>query len=289
MNIIDLDKLWSEVHSLHFEVDSYANFSDNRWLESMVNAPNGALLKDNRFFKSLRSENDKLYVLHVTQDIEKVNETSTLYPSAGCLVGCIYGTQLYKQPNGEFLMHNLGKHILLKEAVLSGKKPTPLIIEVSFGDINKYPLISGINYLKLGKIHYAIYENLKYLLSPIERDDLEGRVACKIKKSLNFISLCYSNYSEQQNITGKDFIRLINKTVPNLAILGYIYFEAIAEYTMLFSNDKDSQKLKDLGEFNNTIYKEFLLDIYSQIGRFKLSDFNPSVDDIEKKDYRNEQ
>ena len=283
MNIVDMDKLWSEVHSLHFGEDGYVNFFEAGWFESMEDTPNGALLKDNSFFRSLRSEDNKLYILHVTQDMEKVDESSTLYPSAGCLVGCIYGTQLYKQPDGRFLMHNLGKHILLKEAVLSGKKPTPLIIEMSFNAGGNYPLISGINYLKLGKIHYEIYENLKYLLSPLERDDLEGRVVCKIKRSLNFISQCYFNHNGQRSIAGRDFVELINKTVPNIAILGYIYFESIAEYTMLFSNDEKSRELKDCGEFNNTIYKEFLLDTYNKIGRFKLSDFNPSLDYIEKK------
>ena len=284
MNIVGMNKLWSEVHSLHFDVDDhYASLPGTGWVESMRDTPNGSLLKDNSFFKSLRSEDNKLYILHVTRDMKKINKSSILYPSAGCLVGCIYGTQLYKQLDGRFLMHNLGKHILIKEAVLSGKKPTPLIIEVTFNNSSNYPLLSGINYLKLGKIHYAIYENLKYLLSPLERDDLEGRVVCKIKKSLNFISLCYPNHKSQQCIDGREFIKLVNKTVPNLAILGYIYFEAIAEYTMLFSNDKNSQKMKDCGEFNNTIYKEFLLDVYEKIGRFKLSDFNPSMVEIEKK------
>lgn len=283
MSMIDMNDLWAEVHTLHFDASYYVSHSKNNWLESMKDAPNGNLLRDNSFFRSVSSGSGKIYILHITRDIKIINETSTLYPSAGCLVGCIYGTQLFEQPDGRFRMHNLGRHILLKEAPLAGKTPTPLIIEVLFNECSDGTVLSGINYLKLGKIHYEIYENLKHLLSPAERSELEMRVTRKIRNSLNFISMCYLNYNGHKKMPGREFIKMVNKTIPNLAILGYMYFEAIAEYTMLFSTDDASESMKREGEFNNTIYKDFLLDIYEKIGQFKLSDFNLSVTDIETK------
>lgn len=80
--------------------------------------------------------------------------------------------------------------MLEEEAPLSGKVSTPLVIEVSFPDDDDSLMLSGVNYLKLGKIHHTIYEELRYLLSPDERKRLEDVIAHKIKKSLDFISLC---------------------------------------------------------------------------------------------------
>lgn len=281
--MIDIDKLWAEAHTLHFDAGGYISSAGNRWIERMYSAPNGQLLNSNSFFETMRSHPKKVYILHVTRDLDKIIESSALHPSAGCLVGCIYGTQLFPAENNTFRMHNLGQSILTKEAPLSGKSPIPLIIEINYDATHGYPSLVGLNYLKLGKIHHAIYEDLSYLLSAGERQELESIISSKIKRSLNFIDLCYFNENNKPIITGREFVNQINVHVPNLAILGYMFFEAIAEFTMLFSKDEYTGYCKSQNEFNNTIYKSFLLDIYDRIGRFKLSDFAISVDELEKK------
>lgn len=283
MSIIDLNDLWAEAHTLHFDAGKYISSVQSSWLESMTKMPNGRLLNDNSFFQTMRSKPDKVYILHVTRDIEKVISSSALYPSAGCLVGCIYGTQLFPEDKGVFRMHNLGEHILTKEAVFSGGTPTPLIIEVSYSKTRDEPLLAGLNYLKLGKIHHVIYENLRHLLSNDEQNELEAIISSKIKRSLDFISLCYFNDHNTPLISGREFISQINTHIPNLAILGYMFFEAISEYTMLHSTDQSSSTCTANKEFNNVIYKSFLMDVYKKIGKFKLSNFSLTSDELEEK------
>lgn len=276
-----MDSLWAEAHTLHFDAADYMHSVKTSWMERMTKSPHGSLLKDNSFFRSVKNNDKKIYLLHVTQDVDKIISSSTLYPSAGCLVGCVYTTQLYENSDGTYSMHNLGKYILEEEAPRSGKVSTPLVIEVSFPNDDS-PMLSGINYLKLGKIHHAIYEELRYLLSQDERKQLEDVVAHKIKKSLDFISLCSAIEDGRSHIDSREFIEIINRNVANLSILGYMYFEALAEYTMLHSEDVYSAELKSQGEFNNTIYKGFLANIYDKYGSFKLSDFSISVDELER-------
>lgn len=287
MNPINMDDLWSEVHTLHYaDTPIYLQGNDYNlleWKDKTAETPNGDLLRSNSFFEHMKNSPSKVYLLHVTKEIDKIKDSMTLYPSAGCLVGCIYTTQLYKESDNTFRMHNLGEHILHEEATLTKGSSTPLIIEATYSEEGAEQILSGIDYLKLGKIHYAIYQNLRYLLTPAERKDLESTITSKLKKSLDFISLCAFIENNTPPVSGKEFIRLMNNQIPNLPILGYIYFESIAQYTMLYSDDSRSKRLKNLGEFNNVIYKSFLLDVYEKIGKFKLSDFNITAEDLEIK------
>ncbi len=143
MSIIDLDELWAEAHTLHFDAGRYMSNVHSNWVEKMAKMPNGWLLNDNSFFDTMRSHPKKMYVLHVTRDIDKITDSSTLYPSAGCLVGCIYGTQLYPVHDNAFRMHNLGEYILTKEATFAGGEPTPLIIEISYDNAHDVPCWQG--------------------------------------------------------------------------------------------------------------------------------------------------
>lgn len=280
MSILDLDHLWAEAHTLHFSTSKFMPNTTNQWISRMQNTPNGQLLATNGFFRLVQSNPKSIHILHVTQDVNKIIENGAIHPSAGCLVGCVYGTQLYPTSDGSFMMHNLGEHVLTREAPLTGSHPTPLVIEVSFNNTHEDIVLAGLNYLKLGKIHHTIYENLKHLLSNEERQELESLVSERIKRSLGFINLCIFNDKHGPNIESREFIKQVNLTVPQLPILGYIFFEVISEYTMLYSTDRLSEELKERREFNNTIYKSFLLDIYRKIGKFKLSDFNPTGQQI---------
>jgi hypothetical protein len=98
MNILNMEDLWADVHSLHY-LDSFECTLNNTPLVSLndYKAPNGSLLRDNSFFDSLKTNQNKIYLLHITKDIEKIKRSSTLYPSAGCLIGSIYTKQHTKK------------------------------------------------------------------------------------------------------------------------------------------------------------------------------------------------
>jgi SAM-dependent methyltransferase len=275
---------WADVHSrfdnLHDEPslneDRLKNLTE-RWSHRLLQAPNGELWTHNSMFKSLMSEK-KLYLLHVTHALEEIREHGMIYPSGGCLVGSIYCTPLTRCSDG-FRMHNLGEYILTKEAPAFVKrsgvqtsKPTPLIIEIDIPD-NGNRGLSGIDYLRLGNVHLGIYQGLKYLLSTDERSKLEESVVLGIRNAYPFLNMCSALL--HGNATKEDpekFILRLNEAIFQIPILGYLYFEALAEYLMLYSKTERTLQLRINGELNNLLYKEMLCSIFPA-GKFDLSQF----------------
>jgi hypothetical protein len=59
-----------------------------------------------------------------------------------------------------------------------------------------------------------------------------------------------------------------------LPILGYVYFEAIAEYLMLHSTADRTARLRERGELDNWLYKKLLFATFARMsGRFDLTRF----------------
>lgn len=259
--------------------------NETEWRKKLVSLPNGHLLSQNNFFTSL-SKKGKFYMLHVTTKLDQILEQNALYPSAGCLVGSVYCSPLYKKGDKYFL-HNLGEYILNTEAprALKSEKPlakiSPIILEIDAPG-NLYPL--GIDYLKLGDIHCDIYTQLKYLLSPKERFELEENILNRIKKSIDFIALCQEIVFNNSNISTEEFFSRLISTIRHLPILGYIYFEALSEYISLSTSDELSKKIINLGEVPNKGYKELTYRLSPGLTKeFSLATFSPTIRDLSNK------
>ena len=249
------------------------------WRQTMINnSVNGSLLLDNCFFNDLRKCR-KIYLAHTTYNLDSVLERGELYASGGCLVGSIYCVPLTKDRNG-LRLHNLGKYIREIEAPLSSKKLKQkldtIIFEIELSDNSRNNLI-GTDYLRLGKIHFSIYKDLEYLLSSRERYDLYKVIVNRAKRSIDFLSLCYYNYVYKTEIDNDYFLRLYIDTIDNLPILGYIYFEVVSEYLMLFQDNESANRLKKQGEFFNDSYKNLMFGINSSLlDNFKLNSYKPT-------------
>lgn len=253
------------------------------WRELMIKtAKNGDLLLGNSFFNDLK-KNKTIYLAHTTFNLKDILNHGTLYASGGCLVGSIYCVPLTKDSNG-LRLHNLGRYIMDVEALNSIKNDKErldtIIFEIKLPDNSRNNLI-GIDYLRLGEIHFSIYKELEYLLSSKERYNLYELVVNRARRSVDFLSTCHNYYFHKEGIDYLSFLNLFIKTIDNLPILGYIYFEVIAEYLMLYQDNKLSQLYRNIGEFYNATYKNLMFGVNSSMSdNFKLSSYKPTFKEI---------
>ncbi|GAA2266802.1 hypothetical protein GCM10010430_59860 [Kitasatospora cystarginea] len=287
MNLRDTYELWADAHA--FFDSALPPDAGQRgplaaqtavWHKRLTDeTPNGSLLRKNALFDSLSSDG-KLHLLHVTHALEEISQQGVLYPSGGCLVGSIYCAPLTPTDRG-FRMHNLAAYVLTKEAPAflsrvgpSGRTPTPLIFEITTPS-QAYRGLAGVDYLRLGSIHLQIYTDLEYLLSKTERHHLRETVVSRTKNSAAFLALAASIAYQGSAVAAERFLQLLDAAIPRLPILGYLYFEALAEYLMLHSTSPRTRQLAELGEFNNWIYKEMLFSFPDMAGKFNLARFRP--------------
>ncbi|MFC4035865.1 hypothetical protein ACFO3J_31000 [Streptomyces polygonati] len=295
MDILDTYEEWADAH-VFFDAPPVSRPTSHRpdplaeqtrsWAERLArDTPNGGLLRGNALFDSLRTDRT-VHLLHVTHALERISERGVLHPSGGCLVGSVYCTPLTPAGSG-FRMHNLGAYVLREEAPAflaragaPGRTPTPLIFEIHLPD-QAYRGLAGIDYLRLGSIHLRIYSRLEYLLSKAERHRLRESVVSRVKNSTAFLALAASIAYEGARVPPESFLRLLDETIPRLPILGYVYFEALAEYLMLHSTSSPTKQHAQAGEFNNWLYKEMLFASFpQQAGRFDLAKFRPPPGDL---------
>ncbi|AJE87513.1 hypothetical protein SLNWT_7137 [Streptomyces albus] len=286
--------LWADAHAFYDSplIPATTHHADlltgqtAAWEQRLEATPNGALLRNNALFDAL-SGDGPLYFLHVTHALEEISEHGFLYPSGGCLVGSIYCAPLTVEGGG-FRMHNLAQYVLNKEApafvskVGEGRKPTPLIFEIDRPQ-RAYRGLAGVDYLRLGSIHLSIYNNLEYLLSHAERYTLREAVVSRVKNSTALLALAAAIAFEDARVAPGTFLKVLDEAIPRLPILGYLYFEALAEYLMLHSRTEQTQRLAQRGEFNNWLYKEALFVSFPDMaGKFDLSKFRPAPQNFDK-------
>ncbi len=256
---------------------------ENEWREKIIKeAPNGSLLVENSFFNLLKK--DTIYLAHVTPNLHNILKQNNLYPSGGCLVGSIYCVPI-REEDGKFYVSNLGDYIFNEEVPnLLGKDASSskdiLISKLNISETERNNLI-GIDYLRLGDIHFDIYNQLKYLLSFSERDSMQETCVRRIRASMEYLSLCNKMYHCDQNTNNEEFFRAFNLAIEHLPILGYFYFEVISEYIMLFQDNDKSIFFKEKGEFFSPSYKNLVPKLSPQSSQnFSLRQFRPDIKEV---------
>ncbi|MFB7253172.1 hypothetical protein [Streptomyces nojiriensis] len=294
MDFLDAYQQWADAHAffdttlIPSPVDSQDPLSEQTtaWENRLAaETPNGSLLRDNALFRALGGDG-KLHLLHVTHALEQISEHGSLYPSGGCLVGSVYCAPLTPTERG-YRMHNLAEYVLTKEApafvARAGapkRVPTPLIFEINLPP-QAYRGLAGVDYLRLGSIHLQIYSRLEYLLSKAERHQLRETIVSRIKNSTAFLALAAAVAYQGAAVQPATFLRMLDEAIPRLPILGYVYFEALAEYLMLHSTTRQTRERAELGEFNNWLYKDMLFAAFPHMaGKFDLAKFRPSPDEL---------
>lgn len=274
------DDYLSEDSGGHFD-----NCSEIEWRKELLKSPNGHLLTKNAFFDSMND--NVIWLAHVTSSLDKIQESGSLHPSGGCLVGSIYSVPAYHQENDQFKMHNLGEWIYLKEAPIAIGESDLANLDVLLFKIDRTNSQSarpiGIDYTRLGQFHFENYMELKYLLTRKERHELEDIIEQRIKHSAGFLSEANRllRQSELDLDESVDFIDKYCRYVKELPILGYFYFEVLVDYIMYYQDDDISKGFTDKGEFYNYYYKLVAQDINKTLYKqFKLSSFAASSEKI---------
>ncbi|MGM9468458.1 hypothetical protein [Streptomyces murinus] len=287
----DLHDMWADAHVSYFTpipagqgvADSFGPLAEQAtaWHTRLTEtAPNGTLLVDNSMFEALRSA-DTLHLLHVTQSLDHITRHGALRPSGGCLVGSVYCAPLTPTTDG-LRMHNLAEYILTKEApatvarsLLLGRTTTPLVLKVRLPQ-HVYRGLTGIDYLRLGAIHLRNYLDREFLLSRDERYLLRDTVVGRVRNSADFLQLAAALAVKPEPTEHEAFPHLLSETIARLPVMGYIYFEALSEYLMLYSRSAHTQRLAARGEFNNWLSKRLLFEgLPGTTGHFDLARFRP--------------
>jgi len=282
---------WADAHVFYGMYEHNISRSNSKivkdefeWRKELLNnTPNGKLLTNNSFFDDLRSR-DKIYLAHVTPNIRNIVEGRILYPSAGCLVGSVYCTPL-SEVKGKLRMHNLGEYIFNKELPFFSKLKdindtlNMVLFEIYLPETSKNNLI-GIDYLRLGDIHFNTYKALEYLLSPEERHKLEEVCINRMRRAFNYLCMANKKYHSNINSDDNNFMEQFIQAIEYLPILGYFYFETLTEYIMLFQNNEIVNKFKALGEYYSPSYKDLVFDLCPHLTKnFGLGDFKPTIQD----------
>ncbi len=186
-----------------------------------------------------------------------------------------------KSRRSSYRLHNLGEYIFREET--GGRRahpPSLVLFEVDLNSQSHNNLL-GINYLKLGEIHFDLFTDLEYLLTSNELFELKKVVGNNIVQSLPFFKLCNETWLNQNVVTPEIFLQVLIETIPKISILGYIYFESIAEYLMLYSDSIETKKYTQKKEINNMPYKRLIYAFYPEFKKhFRLNGFKPSQQDL---------
>ncbi|MEU9416029.1 hypothetical protein [Streptomyces sp. NPDC048272] len=240
------------------------------WLTTHHQAPNGHLLHPgaNQMLTSLTSGRP-IHLMHTTPALDAIRTTGELLGSAGCLVGALYCAPLTATAQG-LRPHNLGTYLLqtkthTKTLVLEVRPESPAPAK-------------GLNYLRLGGIHLDTYQAHRGYLTAAEDDHLRQAARWRIRETAGFLDLLLADARGERTTTTTVFCHRLAAAVPHMPILGYLYFEVLSEYLLLYSTTPETQAYADAGEMNNRLYKQLAFAAVKTMGRlFDLALFNPDL------------
>jgi hypothetical protein len=288
MNENILIEKWSKAHTSFNKVEETLVKKVNRTAgafevflsEAIQQSPNGSLFYHSGFLNDLMN-NRKFYLGHITFQLVDILKTGMIYSSGGCLVGSTYCFPFTRISDTEYRFHNLGEYIYSEETVgRSRNVPDVILFEIDLAAQSHGNLL-GLDYLKLGEVHYDIFSELEYLLSSQELFDLKKRVEMDIVQSLPFFKLCNEAWLGHVRISPDIFLQSLHETIPRIPVLGYVFLEAIAGYLMLYSDCENAQKFLRAKEAYNVPYKRLMYALHPEYKKnFRLSDFNPTVQKV---------
>ncbi|GAA2900781.1 hypothetical protein GCM10010517_66460 [Streptosporangium fragile] len=247
--------------------------SDAEWRSFLENdTPNGWLLRSSTLLETLTSGRP-IHLMHTTTYLESIRASRQLYQAAGCLVGALYCTPLTREPAG-LRPHNLGTWLL------DNKPGTHTIVfEV---DPGRPMPAEGIDYLRLGGVHLRTYLDHQAFLTAAEDDQIRRAAVQRIRQASEYLDLLLAAACGTTPPTGHLLDRLA-AAVNAVPFLGYLYFEAAAEYLMLHSTSRETAACAQAGELNNRPYKRLAFTAVDTMGHlFDLALFHPGRDRLQE-------
>ncbi|MGR6924205.1 hypothetical protein ACU635_58930 [[Actinomadura] parvosata] len=243
--------------------------SDAEWRSFLEEqTPNGWLLRSGSLLETLASGRP-IYLMHTTTYLDAIRANRHLYQAAGCLVGALYCAPLTREPDG-LRPHNLGAWLL---------KTKPHTRTIVFEVACDRPVpAKGIDYLRLGGVHLRTYLDHRAVLTTAEDDQLRRAAVQRVRRAASVLDLLLS-CACGTDLPAKSFLDRLAATVPAVPFLGYLYFEVVAEYLMLYSTSRQTKECAQAGEMNNRLYKDLAFAAVQTMGHlFDLALFRPDHD-----------
>ncbi len=251
-------------------------------------AANAGLVFNNTLFDAIRRPGS-VWLAHVTLSLREIIDEGCIYPSAGCLVGSVYCAPAFPIGEKKLRLHNLGAYYFLREAVLSQREKnlsaeqksalTPRILLVELvRPAHQGRAVEGVNYLRLGKLHFDYYSERKVLLNDDELG-LERKILENLGKEERFLvqSIELKRKGRSARVDDCGYLSEASEAVKQIPFFGYILFEALTVTLMLCQDDDFSARCRERGEFNNWNYKELMYHFFPEFGTdFRLSKFRPN-------------
>ncbi|GAA1400258.1 hypothetical protein GCM10009639_41040 [Kitasatospora putterlickiae] len=270
-----MDPAWDHAHTTAASarpVPGGLADTDADWRRRLEQTPNGHLLRDNAMLRSLAS-GTPVHLLHLTRSLDAIRSSGQLLASTGCLVGAVYGSPLTPEPGGALRPHNLGAHLLASRDTLDSRRgSTPLVIEIAPDGPKP---AAGLDYLRLGPVHLRTYEAHRHALTPAEHEHVMGSVTDRVHVAAPFLDTLLHNACGRPS-PDRPFVDALAVAILAVPYLGYLYFETVAEYLMLYSTGPATKKLAARGEMNNHLYKDLAFSAASGMDTlFDLGRFHP--------------
>jgi len=265
--------------------DTYSDAVERQWQTYFATmAPMGRLLVENALFQTIR-EGKGLTLVHITPQLEQIENSEVLLPSGGCLGASIYCTPL----RSDGRLHNLSEFIIQRELPLSLTAQKKIvdsldIVAIQLDQANfaiANQLQSGVDYLRLGPSYLWIFNDAADYcnLSQAEWAPVRDIVLGQFNRTRTFLELCAAHGLE--DLASLEFEALLSEAICNMPLLGYVYFEVLLEYVLLFQNDTMAMRYRDENEMYVWHFKQLVFDMCPFLFKgFRLSQFNPRVVDV---------
>jgi len=281
-NRVDYNKILDEAHEDFFECLNLPKKINYLKKGSKNDIVNSKLYSNNIVYDFM--DGKYIYLAHITTKKDEIIDGGKIMCSGGCLVGSIYCVPVYKIDENEFTMHNLGKFIFQKEISYfskSNSEPSILLFRIKKPKGFKY---SGLNYLKLGKFHMNVYEELKFLLHTNERKEIDETILRAVDWSRELIHLLYKYKAIELYKNFDNFYLILKKTIENVSIFGYFLFEITSEFIVCYQNDEDTKYYAENREIFVGNFKDLVFEVVPNLTKnFDLGQFIPDIDKLKTK------
>jgi hypothetical protein len=267
-----VDPVWEDAHTDYSPghqprpVPCGLAADDVQWRSYLQqHTPNGWLLRAGSLLETLASGRP-IYLMHTTAYLEAIRASGQIYQAPGCMVGALYCVLLTSGPSG-LRPHNLGAWLLANKS-----HRDLLVIEVDPG--GPVPA-KGIDYLRLGNVHLAAYQDQRAFLTPAEDDQLRREAVQRVRQAAPVLDMLLAVAAGGDTPPDR-FLNELVGAVPLVPFLGYLYFEAVSEYLMLHSTSPRTRACADAGEMNTLLSKDLAFAAVDSMGElFDLALFRP--------------
>ncbi|MBI2096925.1 MAG: hypothetical protein HYT40_02100, partial [Candidatus Sungbacteria bacterium] len=247
---------------------------DLAWFNFFVkNAPNGRVLISNTYNLDFK----RIMLVHLTPSFNEILKTGKVFASGGGLGAAVYCSPVHQDNT----VHNIFEQYFFFQLPKNTKKKISAIcIEITPDKENTTNVKNwGVDYTNFGEIECQTWKNLKPQIDVSFIKELEKRVFNQIMNNKELINT-FVGYKLDKLSYG-EFEQVYDNLFAKIPSLRFISYEVLAEYILLFQDNKKAYDYSFKGELYNLPHKKFISDLCpSMLKKFNMIDFFISLNKI---------